>query len=629
MAANDTKIVITAEDRATAVFGKVQQSLGSLTASMPALGAALSAGGFAAMIKGTIDAADNLNDLSQRIGIGIKDLGGWTLAANQSGTSIESVAKGVKGLSTYMVEHRDKLRAAGITATDANGAMVQLADIFKAMPDGVEKTALAVQLFGKAGMDMIPMLNMGSQGLAEAQEKAAEYGKRMAELAPDADRFNDLLAEMALQSKIFGINVAIDAVPALIKFIEQLTEGKKIAGGWLAAMWEFGVVLSPTEGIPEGLNRTRIQLEKLHAEMAKGKAQNLADGGLTDLSEIDRNIGLGQRQKKYLEFMQRQEVMANAGKLGDYRDARDLRLTNGATMSAAEAKAAADKIRGKSKAGSAAAAAKYKRDFDPEADFWFAVEEAQRKAAKATMDANDKEMEALEKKRIAMEEMAEKRMETNRIEMEGEEAIRESLEKTSKVGKDGFVDLTNAIESWGNKAADTFAEFAVTGKASFGDLVNSMLMDIARLQAKQMLDPITKGASSWLSGALSGSFGGLFGGGGSAGGEWDFGPAAPDMSGFSFAGGGYTGGGSRSGGLDGQGGFMAMLHPQETVIDHARGGGSGAPNVAVNIINQSGQPVTGKQQGAPSFDGSNWVISVVMEAAGSNPGFRAAMGLGR
>ncbi|MBM2013376.1 phage tail tape measure protein [Sulfitobacter pseudonitzschiae] len=40
----------------------------------------------------------------------------------------------------------------------------------------------------------------------------------------------------------------------------------------------------------------------------------------------------------------------------------------------------------------------------------------------------------------------------------------------------------------------------------------------------------------------------------------------------SFAGGGYTGNGSRSGGLDGKGGFMAMLHPRETVTDHTRGG---------------------------------------------------------
>lgn len=39
----------------------------------------------------------------------------------------------------------------------------------------------------------------------------------------------------------------------------------------------------------------------------------------------------------------------------------------------------------------------------------------------------------------------------------------------------------------------------------------------------------------------------------------------------SFDGGGYTGSGARAGGLDGKGGFWAMMHPDETVIDHTKG----------------------------------------------------------
>jgi hypothetical protein len=48
----------------------------------------------------------------------------------------------------------------------------------------------------------------------------------------------------------------------------------------------------------------------------------------------------------------------------------------------------------------------------------------------------------------------------------------------------------------------------------------------------------------------------------------------------SFEGGGYTGMGARSGGMDGKGGFMAMLHPNESVIDHTKGQGGG-----VTVIN--------------------------------------------
>lgn len=57
-----------------------------------------------------------------------------------------------------------------------------------------------------------------------------------------------------------------------------------------------------------------------------------------------------------------------------------------------------------------------------------------------------------------------------------------------------------------------------------------------------------------------------------------------------FSGGGYTGAGSRSGGLDGEGGFLAMLHPRETVVDHHKGQTFGGDNwdvvQAVNALAQ-------------------------------------------
>ena len=51
-----------------------------------------------------------------------------------------------------------------------------LADRFKSMPDGAQKTALATQLFGRAGANMIPVLNKGSAGIAELTDKAAKMG---------------------------------------------------------------------------------------------------------------------------------------------------------------------------------------------------------------------------------------------------------------------------------------------------------------------------------------------------------------------------------------------------------------------------------------------------------------------
>jgi hypothetical protein len=51
----------------------------------------------------------------------------------------------------------------------------------------------------------------------------------------------------------------------------------------------------------------------------------------------------------------------------------------------------------------------------------------------------------------------------------------------------------------------------------------------------------------------------------------------------SYDGGGYTGDGPRSGGMDGRGGRLAVIHPKETVIDHTKpNSGSGGQNVVIN-----------------------------------------------
>lgn len=586
MAVNETKIVLTAEDKTAAALTSAQRNLQQMEKSAMMAGAALSAIGVTfsaaaavAFVKGTIDAADGLNDLSQRVGINIQQLAGWTLAANQSGTSMESVAKGVKGLSVYMVDHADKLKAAGITATDANGAMTQLADLFKAMPDGVEKTALAVQLFGKAGMDMIPMLNMGSKGLADAQEKAAAYGRKMAELAPDADKVNDQIEELALQSKAAGLNITGVFLPGLVGLSTWLNDvaagGEKARGAlrWMA----------------EGTGSELLAALATVAPMEQGYK------GPVDAYGLPAKKGAG------------------------------MMLPGANSPDEAAALARARLLLDKGGDGKAPRAAKAaKRPFDPEGDFFYAVEESLRKKQRAQFDADEKEMEGLEKKRIAMEEMAEKRMEYNRISTEGEEAIRESLEKTGKAGKDMFAGLTDAVESWGNKAADTFADFVVDGKASFSDLANSILKDIVRIQAKSWLDPKTKDASGFLSSGIGKLFEGMFNPAGAPIASQGFGMAGDAGSLLGFAGGGFTGSGARSGGMDGQGGFLAMLHPQETVIDHAQGGSAGgAVTVILNISTGVAQTVRAEISNLlPSISAS--VQGAVMDARLRGGSTRAA-----
>jgi len=130
--------------------------------------------------------------------------------------------------------------------------------------------------------------------------------------------------------------------------------------------------------------------------------------------------------------------------------------------------------------------------------------------------------------------------------------------------------FTNAFKGM----EDALVDFVKTGKLDFGSLVNSMISDMIRFQIQQNItEPFMKGFAG--GGGFAGGLSAIFG---------------------SFDGGGFTGSGSRSGGVDGKGGFMALLHPNETVIDHTKGqvtpvaarGGSSGQNVEINISNVIG-----------------------------------------
>lgn len=243
-------------------------AFGSLAA---VLAGGLSVAGLVAVANKAIDAADAMNDLSQRVGIAVKDLAKYELAASQSGTTMESLAKGIKGLAGNLMEHGDALKKAGITATTADGAMKQLAEVFANMPDGMEKTTLAVKLFGKSGMDLIPMLNMGADGLEKTAEKSAKYAAQMAIMAPLADAYNDNMAEIAMSSKVVGMSIVNDMLPSMVSITGAMAMAAKESGilkaAWVGlggAMDEF--IAKPASVIFKGINNT---LDEANAKLMR------------------------------------------------------------------------------------------------------------------------------------------------------------------------------------------------------------------------------------------------------------------------------------------------------------------------------------------------------------------------
>lgn len=142
-----------------------------------------------------------------------------------------------------------------------------------------------------------------------------------------------------------------------------------------------------------------------------------------------------------------------------------------------------------------------------------------------------------------------------------------------------FSDAARASRKVESAARDTFVAI-VTGSESARDAVAGLLTKLAEMSAESAFNSLFGGSSGFD------MLGGLFGGGG--------GKAKVPKGVPSFDGGGSTGNGSRSGGLDGKGGFMAMLHPKENVIDHTKlggsagGGGAGAMHVTIDVVGARG-----------------------------------------
>ncbi len=235
-AANDAKFHLQAATDRLGMLGSVLGKLGPAGllagASIAALGV-----GITALVMPVARVGDEFFKLSQKTGVSVEALTALDYAAKLSDVSTEGMTKALQKLSVAMfdtqingVEGSAALRALGVSATDVNGqirpteqVLLDLADKFSAMPDGADKAALAVKLFGKEGLSIIPFLNQGRAGITALMEEAQRLGLVMSEdVARASEVFNDNLTRL---SAIFeGVQRQIGAavIPVLADFTEQV-----------------------------------------------------------------------------------------------------------------------------------------------------------------------------------------------------------------------------------------------------------------------------------------------------------------------------------------------------------------------------------------------------------------------
>jgi len=191
---------------------------------------------FANMIKGAIDGAEALHDLSLKSGASVEALSALVAVGKTTGTSADTIAGAMNKLakSTADLDENGKgaaqaMRALGIDFDEFNRLspdqkLVQVAKSMDGFADGTGKSQAAMALLGKSGAELLPYL----KDLADTGELQA---KITSEQAAQADRFNDNLTMLQASGQGWKKELAMGLLPALSEFSQAMLDVLNGTGG--------------------------------------------------------------------------------------------------------------------------------------------------------------------------------------------------------------------------------------------------------------------------------------------------------------------------------------------------------------------------------------------------------------
>jgi integrase len=228
-------------------FGPLGQAFGKLGGAVNEAGGALAGGGSAIaagavaigalgaaaiggavalgeLAKGGAELVERFSLISQKTGISIRDLQGFEAVGKTVGVSLEDMVTGMRKFDQALTGVGKNaaagaiLRELGVDAKTNKEALLQTADAFKAMEDGPEKAALAVQLFGKSGLNMIPFLDKGAEGIKEFNDLVDKFGPKIGKDAVDAnEKYKKSVVQLDLEWQNFKVTIEQAVLPALTK----------------------------------------------------------------------------------------------------------------------------------------------------------------------------------------------------------------------------------------------------------------------------------------------------------------------------------------------------------------------------------------------------------------------------
>ncbi len=229
-------------ERAEKHINGLRIGLGAIAAIGAAVGTAL-----AAVVETTARTAVEAFRTSQKIGTTAEAYQELKYAGDLVGVSSEEITTSLGRLarSAFEAAHGGgqaafAYRQLGVGVYKAEGGLKtsdelleDVASRFATMPDGIRKTALAQQLFGRGGKALIPLLNKGRDGIDELRQEAHKYGVVLDQETIEASlRWEE--QQKHLKAAVLGLKNALGS--AFIKRITDVTD--KIAN-WIASNREL------------------------------------------------------------------------------------------------------------------------------------------------------------------------------------------------------------------------------------------------------------------------------------------------------------------------------------------------------------------------------------------------------
>jgi len=235
---------------------KDQQTLGGYvtanSAKFKQMGMAMTAAGgaimasFGLVIKQFVKAGDEVHKMALRTGFATETLSELRYAAEISGANLGSLEKGVKKMSKTIVDAgfglTTYIRAfdnIGMSVKDLEGLnpeeqFLKIGYAIADVEDPTQRAAAAVDIFGRAGTQLLPMFAAGSEGLDDLRKKAHDLGIVFdQEAANKAARMADAMTTLQSSLRGLGMSVAENLVPALSKMVEGLADTIAKVGAWI------------------------------------------------------------------------------------------------------------------------------------------------------------------------------------------------------------------------------------------------------------------------------------------------------------------------------------------------------------------------------------------------------------